>query len=197
MKKGIAWLLCLALALSVSCAFAAEEEPFFQAFEGMEWSFCSGVGAWSTDLRIAADGTFSGEYHDSEMGESEETYPNGTIYCCSFTGRMTLVEQVDDFTWKIRIEELRRNEDQAEESIDDGVRFVKAEPYGLSEGDEMLLYRPGTPVSMLPEEMVFWAHVMNPENPPAELEDWFLTSMKNDSGFVGCRYPAEETVENP
>ena len=186
MKKGIAWLLCLALVLSVTGAFAAEES-FFAQFADVEWSFSSGVGAWSNDLQIRADGSFVGTYHDSEMGESGEGYPDGTVYCCSYTGQMTLVEQVDENTWKVRVEKLTVDE-QAEETVGNGVRFVKAEPYGLSEGDEMLLYRPDTPVSVLPEEMVFWAHVTEQENPPAALETWFLTSEKNESGFVGLTF---------
>ena len=30
-----------------------------------------------------------------------------------------------------------------------------------------------------------WAHILDEETPPTELEDWFLSSEKNDSGFVG------------
>ena len=64
-----------------------------------------------------------------------------------------------------------------------------SETYGLSQGDEMVLYAPGTPVDVLPEEMIFWTHVMDRENPPAELENWFLMSEANASGFVGEQVP--------
>ena len=37
-------------------------------------------------------------------------------------------------------------------------------------------------------------YVIDHETPPTEPEDWFLTSKKNDSGFVG--YPAAN-IGNP
>ncbi|MBR3494363.1 MAG: hypothetical protein IKH38_02955 [Clostridia bacterium] len=192
MKKMISWMLCIMLMLTAACACAETAEPFFGTFAGIEWSFSSGVGAWSTDLRILEDGSFAGEFHDSEMGESAETYPNGTVYGCSFTGTMSLAETVDENTWKIRVDTLTMDEGQVPEAIDDGIRYVTTEPYGISAGDEMLLYKPGTPVEALPEELVFWAHVMDQENPPAALETWFLCSAKNESGFVG--FAAEPAV---
>ena len=190
MKRMIAWVLCMALALSAAGAFAETEASLFESLAGLSWSFCSGVGAWSTDLEILADGSFIGSFHDSEMGEIGEGYPDGTIYGCSFSGRMTVVERVDENTWKIRIDALALDEGQVPEAIEDGIRFVTTEPYGISEGDEMLLYAPGTPLDALSEDMLFWAHVLDRENPPAALDAWFLSSEQNDSGFVGYSFAA-------
>ena len=189
MKRVFLLALCLALCLT---AASLAEENLFETLAGLEWSFSSGAGAWSTELQLQADGSFTGNYHDSEMGDYADAYPNGTVYFSSFSGRMSLVEQVDGNTWKIRVEKLVR--DPGEETVDDGIRFVPTEVYGLSEGDEMLLYSPGTPVSILSEEMQMWAHIMFRETPPTELEVWFLSSEKNDSGFIG--YPAASVV-NP
>lgn len=189
MKKIILIVLCLALALP---AASFGEENLFETLSGLEWSFNSGAGGWSTDMRIGSDGSFTGEYHDSEMGESTEDYPDGILYFCSFSGRMSVAEQVDSNTWKIKVDKLE--EDPGMEEIRDGIRYVPAHVYGLSEGNEMLLYRPGTPVSVLSEDMQFWAHVIDQENPPTELEDWFMCNEKNGSGFVG--YPAA-AVANP
>ena len=190
MKKVFGWLMCLVLALAVAAGACAESaETLFITLSVNEWSFSSGVGAWSTDIKILPDGSFFGTYHDSEMGETGDDYPDGTIYGCTFTGTMSLVEQVDDNTWKIRIDQLTPDEGQVPEAIDGGVRFVTTEIYGLSEGDEMLLYKPGTPVSVLSEDMQFWAHIQDWETPPTELQTWFLCSEKNESGFVGFEAP--------
>ena len=183
MKKGIALILSLTLLAMAAACFA--ESSVIETMAGLEWSFCSGAGAWSTDLQIQADGSFTGEYHDSDMGDSADDYPDGTVYSCVFSGRISLVGQVDEHTWEIRVDEL--NKEETEEAIIDGVRYIPSEPYGLSEGDIMLLYSPGTPVSVLPDEMQLWAHLMDQENPPSELEDWFLRSDANESGFVGYR----------
>ena len=184
-------LLCLALALG-SVVFA-EAQDLFAVLNGYEWSFLSGVGGWSTDMRIRADGSFTGEFHDSEMGETGEGYPDGSLFFCSFAGRMSVVEQLSENSWKIRVDQLEK--EPAQESIEDGIRYVPADIYGLSEGDEMILYAPGTPVSILSEEMQLWAHVIDQETPPTELESWFLMSEKNDSGFVS--YPVSVGLANP
>ncbi len=192
MKKFFAWLLCAALLLCGACAEG--NDTVFPMLSGMDWTFTSGAGAWSTDLWIGEDGTFSGEYHDSEMGESAETYPNGTVYFCSFTGRLSVTAQPDDGPWKLRVEELRAEEGAAEETID-GIRYVRATPYGLSAGDEMLLYRPGTPVSALPEDMLVWAHVT--ADSTDRLDSWFLCSEANASGFVGEAPEPVASLANP
>ena len=36
-------------------------------------------------MYIRADGSFSGEYHDSDMGSVGPGYPGGTMYQCVFT----------------------------------------------------------------------------------------------------------------
>ena len=93
MKKGMALLLILALVLGAACAEAfAEDLSIFQTMAGLEWSFSSGAGAWSTELYIQTDGSFSGDFHDSDMGDCTDEYPYGTLYFCAFSGRMSLVE---------------------------------------------------------------------------------------------------------
>ena len=191
MKNIALFILCLVLALGVSAVSFAESQDIFKTIDGLEWSFCSGAGAWSTDMRIQADGSFTGEYHDSEMGDMKDEYPNGTVYFCNFSGQMSFVEKKDD-CWILKVEKLVRK--PAEESIAEGFRYVPGEACGLAEGDEMKLYAPGTPVSVLSEEMQLWAHVMDKETRPSELEFWFLMSEKNDSGFVGYRMT---TIANP
>lgn len=198
MKKIMTWILCLALALGTTGACGETTDSFFEQFDGMEWSFSSGVGAWSTDLRILPDGTFSGEFHDSEMGDSAEAYPNGTVYICSFMGKLGAAEQLSENTWKIRVESLKTDGTPGEERIEEDIRFVTSEPYGLSTGDEMVLYLPGTPLDTLTEDMLFWAHTWwNPEWDMDTLENWFLYSEKNSSGFVGYPAAEESTLANP
>ena len=184
MKKVIACFLSLMLVFSVAVCFAEETEPFFAQFDGFVWSFCSGAGAWSTDMQIAPDGSFMGYFHDSDMGDAEDTYPNGTIYYCSFSGTLSLVEQIDEYSWKIRVDALNYVEKPAE-TIEDGVRYIYSPSCGLSEGDEMVLYRPGAPVANFSEDVAFWAHLYDYPEMPSELANWFLSSEANNSGFEG------------
>ena len=192
MKKMLVWFMSLILLLSALGACAEGEAPTFKDLAGLEWSFSSGAGAWSTELYIAEDGSFTGNYHDSEMGEAADDYQNGTVYYSTFSGQMSLTEQADDAAWAVRIDSLTLQDAPGNEYIDEGIRFVATDPYGISEGDEMLLYLPGTPVEALTEDMRIWAHLLG-DDIPATLPDWFLYSARNESGFVG--YAIEEDVE--
>lgn len=53
----------------------------------LEFVFCSGAGAWRTTIVVNQDGSFSGEYLDSDMGDSGDGHPKGTQYICSFSGK--------------------------------------------------------------------------------------------------------------
>ena len=196
MRKILSWILTFAMILSAAGACAESGETLFEQMAGLDWSFSSGVGGWSTELTIQADGSFTGNYHDSEMGETGEGYPDGTLYGCTFSGKMALAQSVDATTKKIRIEKLSMDEGQVPEAIEDGVRYVTAEPYGVREGDIMTLYLPGTPVSKLTEDMIFWAHLMEQEEAAIELQDWLLYSEACESGFLGSA-PEMVSMINP
>lgn len=169
------------------------EEVSFEQLAGLAWCFSSGAGAWSTEMQIEADGSFKGVFHDSEMGDAEEAYPNGTVYTCVFSGQMSFA---DANALSIRIDRLTPAEQPGQESIEDGVRYIASEPYGLSEGDIMRLYLPGTPAETLTEDMRMWAHLFELDEMPDELKDYFLYSEQNQSGFIGIP-PMEPETETP
>ncbi len=194
MRKALALILTLALLLPAAIAWAENEAPTLEELAELEWCFASGVGAWSTDLQIQADGSFTGDFHDSEMGDTGEGYPYGTVYVCSFSGRMTLGKQVDEYSWIVHIDSLVLDEEPEKETIEDEIRYITTDPYGISEGDDMLLYRPGMPMDALSEDMQMWAHLFDWEFKLKELENWFLSSEANDSGFVSY-LPA--SMDNP
>ncbi len=83
MKRLMMILLALALLLPAlpACAEPAQA-PTLETLSELEWMFCSGVGAWSTLMWIEPDGTFIGDFHDSDMGDIGEGYPDCMIYFC-------------------------------------------------------------------------------------------------------------------
>ena len=143
---------------------APAEEPEVPAQEAdalpdalpLDLTFASGAGAWCTGLTLERDGSFAGAYHDSEMGDQGECYPNGSCYISTFSGRFGRIQQVDDHTWAMSLEELTVQETPGEEWIEDGIRYIAAEAYGLEEGTEYLLYSPETPTEGLDEEFLTW-----------------------------------------
>lgn len=147
--------------------------------------FSSGAGAWSTDLTINADGTFSGVYHDSNMGESGEGYSDGTIYYCNFTGKFTTPVKIDDYSYSMYIESMEMDGTPGDESIENNVKYIYSEAYGLTNADEIILYLPGYPVADLPEEFVMWSDLYTYEEQPETLPYYGLFNVQDGDGFVG------------
>ncbi len=144
------------------------EETEFSLYEEMskwEFHFCSGAGGWETYLYVAEDGSFSGQFHDSDMGDTGPGYENGTIYMCDFHGKFGDCEQVSDFVWSVKMDELAYERTPDEEEILDEVRYIYAGAYGLEglkEGEsELLVYLPGTPIEELDEAYMEWIRPMH------------------------------------
>ena len=54
----------------------------FADLDGLSFCFSGGAGSWDTTFSIRPDGSFSGEYIDSDMGNRDTAYPGGTVYQC-------------------------------------------------------------------------------------------------------------------
>ena len=123
--------------------------------------FSSGVGAWSCVMDINTDGTFSGQYSDTDMGSSGDGYEH-TRYVCDFSGVFADVEKVNNYTYKVKMIDISTVEPIGKEWIEDEVRHVASYPYGLYdlEGkqacEEFIVYLPHTPVSELSEYFIGW-----------------------------------------
>jgi len=126
------------------------------------FTFSSGAGGWSTDIEISEDGSFSGMFLDSDMGDTGNGYSNGTVYICNFSGRFSEPEATDDpFIYSMKLLELNVDDDaevNSEEIIDD-VRYVYSTPYGFEDADEFLLYLPGASLSDMTEACRSWIHI--------------------------------------
>ena len=74
---------------------APEEEPTEETTllpftQNLCFWFSSGAGAWRTELLLSPDGTFSGEFSDSDMGVTGPGYEEyGTLYYSVFTRYLT------------------------------------------------------------------------------------------------------------
>ena len=123
------------------------------------FTFASGVGAWATSLELSEDGSFIGEYHDSDMGAIGDGYSGGTIYVCGFSGKFSDPEPTEyQNIYSMKLQELNiddKDKLNTEEIIDE-VMYVYSEPYGLENADELLIYTPGAPLSEIPEECMSW-----------------------------------------
>ncbi len=158
--------------------------------------FSSGAGAWSTELFINGDGTFRGYYHDSDMGDMGENYPNGTLYFCEFTGRFDDPEKIDEFTYKLNLASIEYKYEPEKEEIIDGVRNIYSTAYGLDDGEEFYLYLPGVKLAELPEEYLMWVGYYNLENTTeTELPFYGLYNVNMEQGFSSTVYEEQSLLE--
>lgn len=134
----------------------ATPAPEASLFEEMpeEFVYASGAGGWSTNLYLEDDGSFTGSYHDSDMGDAGADYPNGTIYVCEFYGTFTEPVQLDDYTWEVQIGSLFWDGNPGDSYTEDGIRYVYTEPFGMEPAGTFYIYLPGSDLNSLPDEFV-------------------------------------------
>lgn len=150
-----------------------------------EFDFSSGAGGWFTHMDLETDGTFSGTFMDSDMGDTGEQYPDGTVYICSFSGKFSEPEPVGDNVYALSLESLTTEGTPQEAYCKEGIRYVPAGPYGLEGGTEFLLYTPGIDISELPEGFVFWLWGFFDPCAAETLPCYGIYNPEGDAGFVG------------
>lgn len=136
----------------------------FADFHYLTFDFSSGAGAWATELSIRADGTFAGEYHDDDMGDTGDDHPYGTAYHCAFNGQFSQPVKVNDYTYSMQILSISYADEPGTEAIRDGVLYYYTTPYGLDDAKDILIYLPGAPLAELPEGYRSWVGYYYLEN---------------------------------
>lgn len=134
---------------------APAQESILNQMAG-EFDFTSGVGGWISTMNVNADGTFTGEYTDSEMGEMDAEYPDGTVYYCNFSGKISEPVQKSEFVYEAKVTDLQTAEPVGVEKIDNKIRYVSSTAYGLDDVDTIEIYLPGVKTADLPAEYVEW-----------------------------------------
>ncbi len=171
--------------LGIEIDMEVDEREFFKLLP--QFTFTSGAGGWSTELNINIDGSFDGSFHDNEMGDIGDDYPDGTVFVCNFSGWFDNVKRLDEYTYSMRIREITQEKKQDEEWIEDGVRYVVSYPYGLENAKEVLVFLPGSDTSQLPEEFITWVAMPNAwgEYRPAVMPFYGLYNAVEREGFFG------------
>lgn len=151
--------------------------------------FASGAGAWGTELELNKDGTFNGLYHDSNMGETGEGYPGGTVYFCSFSGKFDHIKQIDGYTYAMTLSELNSEYPADWKQIEDDILYISSEPYGIEDGKEFLFYTPEVPVNALSEDFLSWCMALgSPDNEGNGMLSYYgLYNQKMGYGFFGYK----------
>ena len=171
-----------------------EEDIFsFLDLQNREFYFASGAGGWRTVMRIKVDGSFSGVYSDSEMGSVGDGYPKGTYYLCEFEGVFADPVQVNDYTYSVKIAELRCLKEPETTEIIDEILYHYSTPYGIDGAEELLIYLPGAPIAELPEEYINWVQSAIADPEATELPFCGLYNATEQNGFSS--YPLPDPAE--
>lgn len=158
--------------------------------------FGSGVGAWSTELRIGSDGSFTGSYHDADMGDIGEGYPGGTYYFCGFEGSFKDLERVDRYTYKMKRDTLTYQEEPGTREIEDQVLWVYSEAAGLESGEEYYLYLPGAELAGLPEQYLQWVGYYDQESISGKTLPFYgIYNPAQEIGFSSYEYKEQSLAE--
>ena len=163
----------------------SSEEFSFADIKGTQFIMSSGAGGWQATLDISADGSFNGSYSDNDMGETGDGYPNGTIYQCDYTGKLTDLKKVNDFTYSAKVSGIKYENEPNTESIKDGVRYSYSEA-AIADGDEVSIYLKGALLDQLPEGYLTWAGYYDlSQTKDTELSSYGIYDKASDAGFVG------------
>ena len=133
-----------------------DDKSAFSELADLVFEFSSGAGAWRTEVQIFPDGTFSGYFSDSDMGEVGDGYPDGIVYECIFSGKFSAPEKTGEYEYTMQCVSLTQEGTAGAEKIIDGIKYITSEPYGFDFADEFRLYLPGKSLSDLPEAFLDW-----------------------------------------
>lgn len=166
--------------------FQDKSDLTFADLANINFTLETGARASCTTLKIAQDGSFSGNYSDHDMADVGTNYPNGTNYSCSFSGKFTELKKTGDYEYTMKCESLIQEGNVGDIEIgEEGLRYVTSSPFGLENADEIKLYLPGKDVNELPEKFKEW--VGRPLNIDFESVDvltmYGLYNVKDEQGF--------------
>lgn len=152
----------------------------FEDVAGKSFMFTSGAGAWFTEVKINADGTFIGEYSDSDMGDTGDDHPKGKHYYCNFDGKFDPPKMIDNYTFEFYIDTMDCHAPADKETVVDGTLEVFSAPYGMQDANKMRIYLPGTPVYMLSDEVKSWLFL---DDGAIALDTYVLENIKTEQAF--------------
>ena len=159
-------------------------EDALEDFLPLKFLFASGAGSWGTSLTLYPDGHFEGLYEDGENITAPE-YPRGTSYYCKFSGRFSDITKVSEYAYTMRLEELTYETEVDKEWIEDQHRYIGSDALGIADGEEFMLYLPGTPLEELDEDFIYWWPKFNlwKDGSVNILSDYGIRNMNTGIGF--------------
>lgn len=194
--KGLVVVLCIGMLAGCGCDNTEEtestpapteaiEEEILPIEDGMNLIYSSGAGLWESVIYLNADGTFTGNYHDTNQGESGEGYTM-TDYQSVFEGKFKDIKMTEDYAFEMTLDYVKTKEPEGTDKIeewDEGVkvRVINTAAFGIAGGENFVFYLPTAPMSELSEEFL-WCNPGRYEKTET-LERYGLYNVVTDAGF--------------
>ena len=146
----------------------------------------SGAGGWETELRIDETGSFTGRYFDGELGDRGPANPNGTMYLCTFTGKLSEPVARGDGSYSCEVIRLTPDRDAKRVYYENGMKYILTEPNGLALGNRIVIYSPGMARSEFPEAFVTWMmYAHSAFDASGSLVNYGIYNQNLECGFFG------------
>lgn len=143
--------------------------------ESKDFNFLSGVGAWCTTMTLNPDGTFVGEFHDSE--------PDGSFYTCKFSGKFGNFKKLSETSYSMELLETNTEVTPGKEWTENDILYIATTPYGIDEGTDFILYTPDAPTSELSDDFMSWYRMTIGFDFPAKLGRYGIFNTSAGYGF--------------
>jgi hypothetical protein len=142
-------------AAEVETAVAVSADITFEDIAGEyihEW----GSGGWHESFSIDTSGAFDGGYIGYTLGDYTATY-----YDCPYSGRLSRLTKIDDYTYETKLVELNYEyDDEVGEMGDDFYTIhCSGESFFNCPNDKVFrIYLPGTPISEFTDTELSWIY---------------------------------------
>lgn len=156
--------------------------------------FASGAGAWGTEMTLSSDGSFSGCFHDSNMGETGPGYQNGTVYLSNFNGYYSAPVQISETSYEMTVTGIQIAEEPGTEELVADILYIYSEPYGMENAEQLILYLPGTPYSDMPEDAQRSPIWRNNNEAVLASDHYVLYNTADNHCFFGIRETVQDTT---
>jgi len=148
--------------------------------------FETGIGDWNTTMELGADGSFTGNYHDTDYDTDEDGNAVTSTEYCSFSGKFSEPEKVDDLTYKITLNEISIEDTLPEDEEDEFGYYLSEYAFGL-DLLEYTVYMKGTKTADLPEgclDRISAPNEWTEENTPETIPFTVIYNETYDSTFA-------------
>ena len=146
-----------------------------------DYTFSSGAGAWSTEIHLENDGSFTGYFHDWDAyGPNGE---QGYLAECQFYGHFGRVGKIDQHIYTMEVLDLTQDGHIGDRYMDDdGMTHEIMTPYGFDKASLFYVYTPGIQKDKLQQGFVDWAHLY--DDTDETYESYGLYNYYGKQGFV-------------